>query len=131
MRLKQIGVTLFEMIIVLVVISIISSGFFMAFNAALLTHQSANNATTALMLAESRMEVLISWRKSHSYSAMASRICTGNPSPPAVCSVGIPSGFTVTEAQPDTSNSSYTILSVTASAQDGTSVTLTSKVYSY
>ena len=119
----QRGFTLLEIIVLIVVLGIMSGGFFLAFSAASKGNDSAENITTALDAAQTRMEILLGWEKTHGYSSFTTDPCAS--SPPAACSV--PSGYTVSANISAQSN--YKIVTVTVSGTAPAS--LTTWVYNY
>lgn len=90
---KQAGFSLVELVVFIVVIGIVISGVFTAFSTALQKSPIVNPQTTAIELANARMDIIIDQRHMVGFASFADPCTEG--SPPAICTLGI-SGYTTT-----------------------------------
>ena len=91
---KNRGITLIEVIIFIVIIGFVISSIFVAFNTTLQKTSTVNPQTTAIELANARMEIILGQRRMNGFTTLSDPCVS---SPPAVCTIpaGI-TGFTVT-----------------------------------
>ena len=92
---NQVGVTLVELIVFIVVAAMLASGLIATFSASMKATPPAGDVSQALQLAQERMELILAYKKSKGFAAMIDP-CT-LATPPAQCTF-FPSGFNVPAA---------------------------------
>ena len=92
---NQVGVTLVELIVFIVVAAMLASGLIATFSASMKATPPAGDVSQALQLAQERMELILAYKKSKGFAAMIDP-CT-LATPPEQCTF-FPSGFNVPAA---------------------------------
>lgn len=111
---KFAGFTLIEMIVFILIIGIAASAIFTSFQAVLQKSPTGNRQTTAIALAQERMDLVLAQRQLKGFTSFSDPCNSG--SPPAICTW--PTGYTVSsDISPLTisGDSNYKVITITVS----------------
>ena len=89
---KSAGFSLIELIIFILIIGIAASAVLTSFQTILQKSPTGNRQTTAIALAQERMDLILAQRQLQGFSSFIDPCASG--SPPAICTA--PTGYTVT-----------------------------------
>ena len=95
----QLGLTLIEILLFIVIVGIVAAGLLTAFNGALRNSSTPGQMLTAQLLAQERMEVIIGQRRVLGFGGFTSSTfdpCTATPSSNQPFCTSFPSGYSVT-----------------------------------
>lgn len=111
---KSSGFTLIEMIVFIVIIGIAATAILTSFQAVLQKSPTGNHQTTAVGLAQERMDLILAQRQLIGFSGFIDPCNSG--SPPAICTA--PTGYTINSnisALTISGDSNYKTITVTVS----------------
>ena len=119
---KQSGVSLIELIIFIIVLSILGSGILIAFVVSLEKTPNINRISRATELAQGRMEFLLGQNKLNGFSTTMTDPCDG-ATPPDICSTPtIPVNYQIASTITDwNSNTDFKEITVTVTRTDDAS----------
>lgn len=128
MKLKSmLGVTLMEMLVFLVVLSILTSGFFIAYREILTNVDQPGQISIATERAQARLDLIMGQKRRHGYANFIDPCDVGSPSPICVVTTRV----APVVLPPSTTVSTVTLV-VTGQSDDGSvEVTLTSLLGNY
>ncbi|OGT27062.1 MAG: hypothetical protein A3I77_02435 [Gammaproteobacteria bacterium RIFCSPLOWO2_02_FULL_42_14] len=113
MKKNNVGFTLIELVIFIVIIGFVVTSVFIAFNTTLQKTSSVNPQTTAIALASARMDIIIGSRRMNGFTGLTDPCVSGSP---AVCTaLSAITGYTITSTLTPYaigSDSNYRIINV-------------------
>ena len=108
------GFSLIELIVFILIIAIVTSALLVSFQTILQVSPTGNRQTTAIGLAQERMDLILGQRRLKGFSSFSNPCASG--SPPAICTAL--TGYTVTSniaATTISGDSNYKTITVTVS----------------